>query len=328
MMDRRAFVAGTLALVAAPLGIEAQPVPKTARIGILVQRSAPIPRRPFPAIIEPLFEELRNLGWVEGQNLVVEFRGGPDLQALATELVGLQVDVIVAPGTPPALAAKAATRTIPIVFAANDVVEQGLVASHARPGGNLTGVDWQHAEMAPKRLQLLKEAFPRIRRVAFLFPNSPVAQRFLTATQAAARTLNVELQPVDADVDQLSQQLSQAFATITASRAEAVIVISSGPYLAERKRIVELAARHRLPCMFDSREYVDDGGLMAYETPLVDSYRLMAKYVDKILRGAKPADLPVELATKIQLVINLKTAKALGLTIPPTVLARADEIIQ
>jgi putative ABC transport system substrate-binding protein len=323
-MDRRAFIAGTLALVAAPRGIEAQPVPKTARIGILMLRSAPIPRRPFPAIIEPLFEELRNLGWVEGQNLVVELRGGPDLQALATELVGLQVDVIVAPGTPPALAAKAATRTIPIVFAANDVVEQGLVASHARPGGNLTGVDWQHAEMAPKRLQLLKEAFPRIRRVAFLFPNSPVAQRFLTATQAAARTLNVELQPVDADVD----QLSQAFATITASRAEAVIVISNGPYLAERKRIVELAARHRLPCMFDSREYVDDGGLMAYESPLADSYRLMAKYVDKILRGAKPADLPVELATKIQLVINQKTAKVLGLTIPLSVLARADEVIQ
>jgi ABC-type uncharacterized transport system substrate-binding protein len=323
-MDRRAFIAGTLALVAAPRGIEAQPVPKSARIGILLLRSAPIPRRPFPAITEPLFEELRNLGWVEGQNLVVEFRGGPDLQALATELVGLQVDVIVAPATPYALAAKAATQTIPIVVGGNDLVQQGMVASLARPGGNLTGVDWQHAEMAPKRLQLLKEAFPRIRRVAFLFPNSPMSPRFLTATQAAARTLNVELQPVDADVD----QLSQAFATITASRAEAVIVYSNGPYLAERKRIVELAARHRLPCMFDSREYVDDGGLMAYESPLADSYRLMAKYVDKILRGAKPADLPVELATKIQLVINQKTAKVLGLTIPLSVLARADEIIQ
>jgi ABC-type uncharacterized transport system substrate-binding protein len=323
-MDRRAFIAGTLALVAAPRGIEAQPVPKTARIGILLLRSAPIPRRPFPAIIEPLFEELRNLGWVEGQNLVVELRGGPDLQALATELVGLQVDVIVAPATPYALAAKAATQTIPIVAAGNDLVQMGIVASLARPGGNLTGVEWQHAEMAPKRLQLLKEAFPRIRRVAFLFPNSPVAQRFLTATQAAARTLNVELQPVAADVD----QLSQAFATITASHAEAVIVYSNGPYLVERKRIVELAARHRLPCMFDSREYVDDGGLMAYESPLADSYRLMAKYVDKILRGAKPADLPVELATKIQLVINQKTAKVLGLTIPLSVLARADEVIQ
>ena len=141
-MDRRAFIAGTLALVAAPRGIEAQPVPKTARIGILMLRSAPIPRRPFPAIIEPLFEELRNLGWVEGQNLVVELRGGPDLQALATELVGLQVDVIVAPGTPPALAAKAATQTIPIVVGGNDLVQQGMVASLARPGGTsraLTG---------------------------------------------------------------------------------------------------------------------------------------------------------------------------------------------
>jgi ABC-type uncharacterized transport system substrate-binding protein len=319
-MDRRAFIAGTLALVAAPRGIEAQPVPKTARIGILLLRSAPIPRRPFPAIIEPLFEELRNLGWVEDQNLVVELRGGPDLQALATELVGLQVDVIVAPGTPPALAAKAATQTIPIVAAGNDLVQMGIVASLARPGGNLTGVEWQHAEMAPKRLQLLKEAFPRIRRVAFLFPNSPTSPRFLTSTQAAARTLNVELQPVNADVD----QLSQAFATITASRAEAVLVVSDGP----RKRIVELAARHRLPCMFDGREYVDVGGLMSYESPLADSYRLMAKYVDKILRGAKPADLPVELITKIQLVINQKTAKALGLTIPPAVLARADEVIE
>jgi putative ABC transport system substrate-binding protein len=233
--------------------------------------------------------------------------------------------VIVAVTIRPAVAAKAATQTIPIVFAASEVVEQGLVASLARPGGNLTGLDWQSSELLAKRLQLLKETIPRIRRVAHLHNSkSPSWRVWLEASQVAARALGVELQPLDADVD----QLSQAFATMTARRADAVSVITYPPYYGERKRIAELAATHRLPSTFDLREFVVDGGLMSYESSLADSFRRLATYVDKILRGAKPADLPIEVPTKFEFVINLKTAKALGLTIPSSVLARADELIQ
>jgi putative tryptophan/tyrosine transport system substrate-binding protein len=241
-------------------------------------------------------------------------------------LVRLKVDVIVALSSPPALAAKAATQTIPIVFAANGTVEQGLVASLARPGGNLTGFDWAEIELFPKRLQLLKEVMPRIRRVAMLVdPDLSTARRVVAQVQAAGRALGVEIQPIEARVD----QLSDAFATMTSSRAEAVVIFTSARYWHERKRITELALKHRLPSMLDDRDMVVDGALMSYESAtLSEAYRLITKHVDRILRGANPADLPVEQPTTFALRINLKTAKALGLTIPPSVLARADEVIQ
>jgi putative tryptophan/tyrosine transport system substrate-binding protein len=315
-----------IALLAAPLAAGAQQAGKPARIGFLGLAPTPTPHKPYPAFLNPFFEGLRERGWVEGQNVTFEFREGPDLQGNATELVGLKVDVIVALSTLPTFAAKVATRTIPIVFAASDVVEQGLVASHARPGGNLTGLDWEVMELAGKRVQLLKEALPRIRRLAILVdPDHQLTRRWVAESQRGAQAVGVELQAVEARVN----QLSDAFATMTASRAEAVIVTGSARYWAERKRIVELAARHRLPSMFDTREFVEDGGLMCYEgATIAEAYRLITKHVDRILRGANPADLPVEQPTTFALRINLKTAKALGLTIPPSVLARADEVIQ
>ena len=327
MIDRRAFIAGSLSLLTGPLAAEVQPTAKTARIGILGFANTPTPPKPpYPPYMSPFIEGLRERGWVEGQNVAFELREGPDLQGNATELVGLKVDVIAAMSTPPALAAKAATRTIPIVFAANDVVEQGLVASHARPGGNLTGMDWADVELAPKRLQLVKEAIPRIRRIALLIDaDYRMAQRMVALSQASAQALGVELQPIKAGLN----ELDEAFATMTASRADAVAVFGAAPYWFERRRIAELAARQRLPSIFDTREYVDDGGLMSYEgATLAEAYRLITKHVDKILRGAKPADLPVEFSTMFHLIINLKTAKALGLTIPPSVRARADEVIE
>ena len=286
----------------------------------------PTPHKPLPAYLSSFLEGLRERGWVEGQNVTFEFRAGPDLQALATELVGLKVDVIVALSTPPTFAAKAATRTIPIVFAAADVVEQGHVASHARPGGNLTGLDWGVMELAGKRVQLLKEALPRTRRFALLIdPDHQLARRSVAESQAGAQAFGVELQLVEARVN----QLDDAFAAMTAGRAEAVIVMGSPRYWVERKRIVALAARHRLPSMSDSQEFVEDGGLMAYEgATTAEAFRLITKHVDRILRGANPADLPVEYPTMFHLRINLKTAKALGLRIPPAVLARADQVIE
>jgi putative ABC transport system substrate-binding protein len=312
--------------LAAPLAVEAQQAGKTARIGLLGLAPTPTPHRPLPTWLNSFFEGLRERGWVEGQNVAFEFREGPDLQANATELVRLKVDVIVALSTPPALAAKAATQTIPIVFAANDTVEQGLVASLARPGGNLTGLDYVDIELYPKRLQLLKEMMPRVRRVAMLVdPDLSWARRAVAQVQGAGRALGVEIQPIEARLD----QLSDAFATMTAGRAEAVLIVTSARYWHERKRITELALKHHLPSMLDERDVVVDGALMSYESAtLAEAYRLITKHVDRILRGANPADLPIEQPTTFHFRINLKTAKALGLTIPPSVLARADEVIQ
>ena len=325
-MKRRAFIASTISVLAAPFAAEAQPASKTVRIGILGLAPTETPPRPYPPWVNPLFEGLRERGWVDGQNIAFEFREGPDPQANATELVRLKVDVIVAVSTPPTVAAKAATQTIPIVFAANDTVEQGIVASLARPGGNLTGLEWAEMELAPKRVELLKEVMPRIKRVALLMdPDLSTARRWIAQTQAGGRALGIEIQPVEARVD----RLGEAFARMTASRAEAVIIATSGRFWHERKRIAALAIKHRLPSMIDDRYCVVDGALMSYESAtLSEALRLITKHVDRILRGAKPADLPVELPTKFYLRINLKTAKALGLTIPPSVLARADEVIQ
>jgi putative ABC transport system substrate-binding protein len=327
---RRAFL-GTLAggLLAAPLAAEAQQAAKVARIGYLAGSLAATPHAP-----EAFRQGLRDLGYVEGRNVVIEYRDAEGkferLPALAAELVALKVDVIVAPNTVAALAAKQATRALPIVFAAPaDPVASGLVTSLARPGGNVTGLSNLAPELVGKGLELLTQAVPGLTRVAVLWHPGGLGERtekdMLKAAEVAARALGVRLQVVEArgpaDID-------RAFSQMTRARAGALTVLTTPMLLAERRRLVDLAAKHRLPAVYTSREFVDAGGLMSYGANVADLLRRAATYVDKILKGAKPADLPVEQPTKFELVINLKTAKALGLTIPQSLLGRADEIIQ
>jgi ABC-type uncharacterized transport system substrate-binding protein len=327
-VDRRAFVAGTLALLAAPLVAKAQQAAKIARIGYLSPNLAASPHLP-----EAFRQGLRDLGYVEGRNVVIEYRsaeGKPErLPALAAELVALKVDVIVAPGTPQALAARRATRTLPIVFAtAADPVGSGLVTSLARPGGNVTGLSILAPELVGKRLELLKQAVPGVSRVAVLWQPGGHDERtdkdILKEAEVAARALGVRLQFVEA---RGPADLDRAFSDMTRARVGALTVLTGIMFLNERRRLVDLAAKNRLPEVYGGRDFVDAGGLMAYGPNLADLYRRAATYVDKILKGAKPADLPIEQPTKFELVINLKTAKALGLTIPPSVLARVDEVI-
>jgi putative ABC transport system substrate-binding protein len=274
---------------------------------------------------------MRELGYVEGQNILVEGRFYGDhterLPALAAELVRLKVDVIVAGAAPAPEAAQRATSTIPIVMAVHtDPVGSGLVASLAKPGKNVTGVATLGPELAGKRLQLLKEAIPGISRVAVLSnPTDTTQVLLLRETQVAARSLNVHLQVLKA---RAPSDFAGAFSAMTKERAGGVIIITSSMFYDQRTRITELAARSRLPAIYSVKDYAEAGGLMAYGVNLGESFRRAATYVDKILKGARPADLPVEQPTKFDLVINLKTAKALGLTIPPSLLLRADEVIQ
>jgi putative ABC transport system substrate-binding protein len=327
---RREFI-GTLAggLLVAPLAAEAQQAAKIARIGYLSLNLAGNPHTR-----EAFRQGLRDLGYVEGRSVVIEYRDAEGklerLPALAAELVALKVDVIVAVSTPQALAAKQATRTLPIVFAtAADPVTSGLVTSLARPGGNVTGLSFLAPELVGKRLEQLKQAVPGVNRVAVLRQPGGHGERtekdMLKEAEVAARTLEVRLQFVEAGGP---EDFDRAFSDMTRARADALTVLSSTMLFVERRHLVELAAKHRLPAVYTSREYVDAGGLMAYGPDLADLFRRTATYVDKILKGAKPADLPVEQPTKFELVINLKTAKALGLTIPQSLLGRADEIIQ
>ncbi len=330
VITRRAFI-GTLAggLLVAPRAGSAQQAAKVARIGYLATNLAPSPYR------EAFRQGLRDLGYVEGRNVVIEYRDaeGKDdrLPALAAELVALKVDVIVAAaGTVAALAAKQATRTLPIVFiAVADPVTSGLVTSLARPGGNFTGLSALSPELVGKWLELLKQAVPGVSRVAFLWQPGVLGERtekdILKAAEVAGRALGVRVQFVEArgpaDID-------RAFSDMTRARAGALTVLSTPMFGSERRRLLDLAAKSRLPTVYSFREYVDAGGLMSYGSSLADLSRRAATYVDKILKGAKPADLPVQQPTKFELVINLKTAKALGLTIPPSLLQRADEVIQ
>ena len=276
-------------------------------------------------------QRLRELGYVDGQNIAFEVRSAEGraerLPDLAADLVRLKVDVIVAGGTPAPLAAKRATTAIPIVMAsAGDPVGSGLVASLARPGGNVTGLSLLVPELGGKRLQLLKEVVPGVSRVAVLWnAANPYPVLVWRQTEAAARALGVHLQSLDV---RGPDDLEGAFAAATRGRAGALITVEDPLTFGQRKRIVDFAARARLPAMYGFREFVDAGGLMSYAASLADLSRRAATYVDKILKGAKPADLPVEQPTKFELVINLKTAKALGLTIPPSVLIRADQVIQ
>jgi putative ABC transport system substrate-binding protein len=275
---------------------------------------------------------LRELGWVEGQNIVIDYRyaeGRFDrLPDLAAELVRLKVDIIVAVPTPAAVAAKKATETIPIVaISVGDPVGLGLIASLARPGGNLTGLSYSVGlEIAGKGLELLKETVPKVRRVAILSnPGNPFQPLAITEVNVAARSLGVQLQLLEA---RGPNELDGAFAAMATERVGALLVVADSLFLLQRTRLADLAARSRLPAAYGLREIVEAGGLMSYGPSVRDLYRRGATFVDKILKGAKPGDLPVEQPTKFELVINLKTAKALGLTIPPSLLGRADEVIQ
>jgi putative ABC transport system substrate-binding protein len=326
MITRRRFVSGVvLTAMSAPFSSWAQPQPGTPwRIGVLMNLYSPDAPPP-----QALRQRLRELGYFEGQNLVIDWRyqlGQDDrLSTLAAELVRLKPDVIVADVTVAIRAAMHATSTIPIVMASSaDAAGGRLVASLAHPGGNVTGVTIMLAELTPKRLQLLKEGAPNVSRVAVLWdPAIPWHRALLKEIEAAAPALR--LHPVVMAVP--SRDDPSALSKITKGHVDAVFV-SHTMTPAARQQLVDFAAKNRLPTMFMDRDFVTAGGLMSYGSNFSEQFRHAAEYVDKILKGAKPGDLPVEQPTKFELVINMKTAKALGLTIPPSVVARADEIIQ
>jgi putative ABC transport system substrate-binding protein len=318
-VERRAFMATVaIGFLAASLAADAQPAGKVWRIGILGLRFAG----------QALRQGLRELGYIEGKNIIVESRsGGPErLGELAAELVRLKVDIIVTGGTLGALAAQAATKTIPIVVAAAaDLVGAGLVTSLARPGGNLTGTSSLTTELSGKRIELLKELIPGLSRSAVLWNGAnPGAVRSWEETQAAAQRLAVQLRSLEV---RKPDELEQAFKGAKRANEPALIVIQDSLTLTNQNTIIQLAARYRLPTIYGSSLFVEAGGLMAYGANQRELWRHAAVFVDKILKGAKPGDLPIEQPTKFELVINLKTAKALGLAIPRPLLARADEVI-
>ena len=325
MIRRRHVVAGALALLVTPLAAEAQ---KVYRVGVL----DPTPLALNVANLDAFRQGMREFGYVEGQDFVIEYRWPegrtqpfPDL---AQELVRLKVDLILTRGTAAVAAAKNATRTIPIVMAASgDPLGTGVVTGLARPGGNVTGLSALTAEVGGKRLQLLKEAVPGIQRLAAVLDRGtgPALVAQSRATEQAARSLGLQTQLLHIEK---AEDLGPALAAAVKQRADAVFV-GLGPVIQSNVgRVAELAARHRLPSAFVSREFVVAGGLMAYGVSYPDSYRRAARYVDKIFKGAKPGELPIEQPTKFELVINLKTAKALGLTIPKSILLRADHVIE
>ena len=323
-MKALAFITLALGLCLAPYPSQAQSVAKTPRIGILTPAFDPHP------VLEAFRQGLRDLGYVEGQSIALEYRFADGkverLPELAADLVRLKVDVILAEGGQAIRVAQHATGTIPIVFlAVPDPVGQGLVASLAQPGGNTTGVSFQEPELMGKRLELLKEAVPGVTRVAYLQRSAPSNARVLQELESAARALGVQLQPVEV---RDPYTFDQAFAAMAEAHADALITQPNAVFLSRRTQIVDLAAKARLPGIFPDREFAEAGGLMAYGPSLAANFRRAATYVDKILKGAKPADLPVEQPTKFEFVINLKTARALGLTIPPTLLFQANEVIQ
>ena len=323
-MKALALLTLALSLVLAAPPSHAQAVAKTPRVGILTPVFDPYPP------LEAFPQGLRDLGYVEGQSIVLEYRFAEGkverLPALAAELVRLQVDIILAEGDDAVRAAQHASGTIPIVFLmGTDPVGLGLVASLARPGGNTTGVSLNEPSFMGKRLELLKAAVPDVTRVAYLWSATPASARALQETERAAHALGVQLHPVEV---REPYPFDEAFATMAEAHAEALIMPSSAVFFSRRTQIVDLAARTRLPGLFPDREFVEAGGLMAYGPSIPGVFRRVATYVDKILKGTKPGDLPVERPDKFELVINLKTAQALGLTIPPTLLFQADEVIR
>jgi len=329
-MERRAFILATISggLLTAPLAAGGQPAGKVYRIGLL-DYAAPDPAR--QAWWNAFRQQMRDLGYVERQNVTFEPRWaqGDDerLPKLAAELVGLKVDLIVTGGQNAALAAKRATATIPIVTATGtDPVALGLAASLRQPGGNVTGMTSISSELASKRLELLRIVAPRASRIAILWDErNPASRLSVAGTEAAAKTTGLTIHSVPV---RNPAGLEAAFATMVRSRAGALIIVQGPMFFSHRKRLAELAVKHRLPTVMGSREYVEAGGLAGYGPDELDLFRRAATFVDKILKGAKPADLPMEQPTKFELVINLKTAKALGLTIPQSLLQRADQVIE
>jgi len=313
-----------LSLLAAPLAADAQPSAKVARIVCLS-----VTIGSGSALAEAFRQSLRELGYMEGHNLALEFRAAGEtdrLPALAAELVQLPVDVIVALGGQAAQAAKNATSTLPIVALMGDPVETGLVASLARPGGNLTGLSLMSVEIAGKQLELLKEAIGRLGRVAVLWnARDPVMTNIFSKIQTAAPVLGMTVHPLGVQED---TDIDSAIATMTAERPDALFMITDVLTSRHIRQVVDFAAQHQLPTMFPSSWPVAEGGLIFYGPSLTESYRRAAYYVDRILKGAKPADLPIEQPMKFELVINLKTAKALGITMPPDLLILADKVIR
>jgi putative tryptophan/tyrosine transport system substrate-binding protein len=328
-VDRRAFIAAvTGALLAASSAAEAQPAGKVVRIGLLDYAASD----PASAARWKAFrDQLRWLGYVEGQNVVFESRWGDGrvgrLPSLAAELVDAKVDILVTAGSEAALAAKQATNSIPIVTATGgDPVESGLVAGLAQPGGNVTGVISLMSQLVGKRLELLKQLIPRASRIAILRdPDNHSSALNLRDAESAAKSVGVVVQGVSV---RGPKDLDAAFLAMKRARTDAVILAENTRFIADRRRIADLALMHRLPMMVAAKEYAEAGGLISYGTDYPDLFRRAATYVDKILKGAKPGDLPVEQPTTFELVINLKTAKALGLTIPPSLLQRADQVIE
>jgi putative ABC transport system substrate-binding protein len=323
-MERRTFL-GVIAggLLAAPLAAEAQQTVKTPRIALLAGGS----QAADSLLIEAFWRRMNELGYVEGKNVAAEYRfadGLPErLQTFAAELVRLHVDVIVGPGSG-ARAAKKATNSIPIVIAYGDPVGDGLVASLARPGANITGLSAFVSELGGKQLEVLREAFPRVSRIAVFWATdtNPLLREDM---KVAAERLRVTLQVLAL---RGANDFEAAFSAIKAEGAQALVAFRNPLTATYRARIVEFAAKQRLPAIYTDKEFVDAGGLMSYGVSLPDLWSRAAVYVDKILKGAKPGDLPIERATKFELVINLNTAKALGLTIPQSLLLRADQVIE
>jgi putative ABC transport system substrate-binding protein len=312
-------------MLAIPLAAIAQQSKSVPVIGYLIERSGPT------AFDEAFRRGLRELGYSEGRNIVVEYRwadGKPErLPALAAELVKMKVDVIVTSGTPGGLAAKNSTSTIPIVLVSGgDFVADGLVASFAHPGGNITGISVFARELSGKRLEILKEAIPGMTRVGAAFNAlNPGTRLLFKQTEDAAAKLALTALPLDIE---FPDGIEAAFAEAVRLRANAVVIISDGATIVHRAQLGSAALRHHLPTIFANRAYLEGGGLMSYGPDITEVWRRGATYVDKVLKGAKPADIPIEQPTKFELVINLKTAGALGLTIPQSLLLRADELLQ
>jgi putative ABC transport system substrate-binding protein len=326
-MKRREFIALVGGAAAWPIAVRAQQ-PAIPVIGLLTSRAP----GDAPHFLAAFRQGLKSTGFVEGQNVAIEYRFGEDrnerLPALAADLIHRQVAVIAAPTTPAALAAKAATTTIPIVVAtAGDPVRLGLVASLNRPGGNVTGVTLLFVEVAPKRLELLHELIPTARVVALLVnpTNPPIAEANSSAVLSAAHSLGLELHVLKASTE---GDFDGIFASLIQLRAGGLVIGGDPFFTGRQEQLAALALRHAVPTVYENREFAAAGGLMSYGGSLIDAYRLTGVYVARILKGEKPADLPVQQGTKIELILNLKTAKALGITFPLTLLGRADEVIE
>jgi putative ABC transport system substrate-binding protein len=307
--------------------VDAQQAGKVARIGFLDTSTA----SGMAVLIDAFRQELSKLGWIEGKNITIEYRfaelKNEQLPELAADLVRLKVDLIVVTAGPPALAAKKATATIPIVMTnVGDPVGAGLVASLARPGGNVTGLS-SLGELNTKRLEILKDAVPKLGRVGLLISSGGVALDLqLKELRPAAVALKLKLEEIETQFD--PKGLESAFQTAKQKQVNGIMTVATRSFFAQRKRIVELAGKYRLPAIYFQKEFVDEGGLMSYGTDFDDLFRKAAHYVDKILKGAKPADLPVQQATKFEFIINLTAAKQIGLTLSPELLARANQVVK